>query len=119
MLQRTWLAMGTAAVVVAAMGSGPSAQAGVAPPGHQAAAVPVANMEAVLKAAQIDPRRADNTLTPGCGKVATWRSADHQMPAAFRCDEHRTAWTTVPGVGFRAAGDGRHRQEHPDENPPE
>ena len=74
------MAAGTAAaVVVAAMGSGPSAQAGVAPPGHQAAAVPVANMEAVLKAAQIDPRRADNTLTPGCGKgsdLAICRSPD-------------------------------------------
>jgi peptidoglycan hydrolase-like protein with peptidoglycan-binding domain len=28
-------------------------------------ALPTANMEAVLKAAQIDPRRADNTQTPG------------------------------------------------------
>jgi hypothetical protein len=31
----------------------------------QAAALPVANMEAVLKAAQIDPRRADSAITPG------------------------------------------------------
>lgn len=30
-----------------------------------AAALPTANMEAVLKAAQIDPRRADSALTPG------------------------------------------------------
>nr|WP_158895117.1 peptidoglycan-binding protein [Amycolatopsis anabasis] len=29
------------------------------------AALPAANMEAVLKAAQIDPRRADSALTPG------------------------------------------------------
>src|SRR2546429_5280869 len=28
-------------------------------------ALPAANMEAVLKAAQIDPRRADDTQTPG------------------------------------------------------
>src|SRR6185369_5994568 len=28
-------------------------------------ALPTANMEAVLKAAQIDPRRADDTQTPG------------------------------------------------------
>jgi hypothetical protein len=31
----------------------------------QAVALPVVNMEAVLKAAQIDPRRADSALTPG------------------------------------------------------
>src|SRR5215218_5371232 len=30
-----------------------------------AATLPVANMEAVVKAAQIDPRRADTALTPG------------------------------------------------------
>jgi peptidoglycan hydrolase-like protein with peptidoglycan-binding domain len=30
-------------------------------------ALPTANMEAVLKAAQIDPRRADSALTPGSG----------------------------------------------------
>ncbi|MEC3982819.1 peptidoglycan-binding protein, partial [Amycolatopsis sp. H20-H5] len=32
---------------------------------REAAALPAANMEAVLKAAQIDPRRADSALTPG------------------------------------------------------
>src|SRR5215211_2468914 len=30
-----------------------------------AATLPVANMEAIVKAAQIDPRRADTALTPG------------------------------------------------------
>ena len=43
---------------------------GVAAPAHASrsatlAALPVANMEAVLKAAQIDPRRPGNALTPG------------------------------------------------------
>jgi peptidoglycan hydrolase-like protein with peptidoglycan-binding domain len=43
---------------------------GVAVPAHASqnttlVALPVANMEAVLKAAQIDPRRADTALTPG------------------------------------------------------
>jgi peptidoglycan hydrolase-like protein with peptidoglycan-binding domain len=42
----------------------------VAAPAHAdpdltAVALPVANMEAVLKAAQIDPRRADSVITPG------------------------------------------------------
>ncbi|MGW4959935.1 peptidoglycan-binding domain-containing protein [Nonomuraea sp. NPDC004186] len=32
---------------------------------HQAAALPSVNMEATVKAAQIDPRRPDDTLTPG------------------------------------------------------
>jgi peptidoglycan hydrolase-like protein with peptidoglycan-binding domain len=32
----------------------------------QAVALPTANMELVLKAAQIDPRRPDTTITPGC-----------------------------------------------------
>ncbi|MFI6735309.1 hypothetical protein ACIBI9_20480 [Nonomuraea sp. NPDC050451] len=32
---------------------------------HQAAALPSVNMEATVKAAQIDPRRSDNTQTPG------------------------------------------------------
>ncbi|MFD4636420.1 peptidoglycan-binding protein [Lentzea sp. NPDC058436] len=34
-------------------------------PSGTAAALPVVNMEAAVLAAQIDPRRADNTLTPG------------------------------------------------------
>ncbi len=34
-------------------------------PSASAAALPAVNMEATVKAAQIDPRRADNTLTPG------------------------------------------------------
>jgi peptidoglycan hydrolase-like protein with peptidoglycan-binding domain len=39
---------------------------GVAAPAYAAqTALPVADMEAVLKAAQIDPRRADSTQTPG------------------------------------------------------
>lgn len=33
----------------------------------RAAALPVVDMEAVLKAAQVDPRRADSALTPGSG----------------------------------------------------
>lgn len=33
--------------------------------GTAAATLPVANMEAIVKAAQIDPRRADTSLTPG------------------------------------------------------
>lgn len=39
--------------------------AGQLPGGTAAAALPVANMEAIVKAAQIDPRRADTSLTPG------------------------------------------------------
>ncbi len=44
---------------------------GAAPTGHAqtttaaAAALPAVNMEATVKAAQIDPRRTDDTLTPG------------------------------------------------------
>jgi len=34
-------------------------------PATEASALPSVNMEATVKAAQIDPRRADNTLTPG------------------------------------------------------
>jgi hypothetical protein len=36
-----------------------------APTAASAATLPAVNMEAVVKAAQIDPRRADDTLTPG------------------------------------------------------
>jgi peptidoglycan hydrolase-like protein with peptidoglycan-binding domain len=37
----------------------------IPPSAQTAAALPVVDMEAVVLAAQIDPRRADNTLTPG------------------------------------------------------
>ncbi|MEU3454929.1 hypothetical protein ABZ671_15215 [Micromonospora sp. NPDC006766] len=53
------------------MAVGVPAPAGAATPGATAqptiatAALPVVDMEAVVLAAQIDPRRADNTLTPG------------------------------------------------------
>ncbi|MEU4742590.1 peptidoglycan-binding domain-containing protein [Actinosynnema sp. NPDC023658] len=43
---------------------GLAAPASAAP---QAAALPTVDMEAVLKAAQIDPRRADSAITPGSG----------------------------------------------------
>src|SRR5829696_1120890 len=39
--------------------------AGLLPGAMAVAALPVANMEAIVKAAQIDPRRADTALTPG------------------------------------------------------
>lgn len=39
--------------------------AGIAQTGVDAAALPVVNMEATVKAAQIDPRRPDDSLTPG------------------------------------------------------
>ncbi|QFG22300.1 peptidoglycan-binding protein [Actinomadura sp. WMMB 499] len=51
------------AIPTAASGA-PSARAAGAPAGG-ARAVPKVNMEATVKAAQIDPRRADDTLTPG------------------------------------------------------
>jgi peptidoglycan hydrolase-like protein with peptidoglycan-binding domain len=67
-MRRPWLAVGLAAlcVVVGAPVSAQAATSGVAAqrPGT-AAALPVVNMEATVLAAQIDPRRADNTLTPG------------------------------------------------------
>lgn len=40
---------------------------GLAAPASAATALPVVDMEAVLKAAQIDPRRADSAVTPGSG----------------------------------------------------
>lgn len=45
------------------VGGAPAVEGSV--PAVAAAALPSVNLEAVLKAAQIDPRRADNTLTPG------------------------------------------------------
>ena len=67
-MRRTWLSVGLAALCVAvavpaqawAATSGATAQRTVT-----TAARPVVNMEATVKAAQIDPRRADDTLTPG------------------------------------------------------
>ncbi|MFE2755150.1 peptidoglycan-binding protein [Actinosynnema sp. NPDC059335] len=50
------------AAVVALIGS-----VGLATPANAATALPVVDMEAVLKAAQIDPRRADSAVTPGSG----------------------------------------------------
>lgn len=49
----------TAVAVTALVMAGPAQAAKASAP------LPVANMEAVLKAAQIDPRRPDTTLTPG------------------------------------------------------
>jgi peptidoglycan hydrolase-like protein with peptidoglycan-binding domain len=51
----------TAAVVTASAMSSPAAPT----PTAAAMTLPSVNMEATVKAAQIDPRRADNTLTPG------------------------------------------------------
>ncbi|MCX5115718.1 peptidoglycan-binding protein [Micromonospora sp. NBC_00362] len=67
-MHRPWLSVGLAALCVAvgvpahawAATSGATAQRTVT-----AAARPVVDMEATVLAAQIDPRRADNTLTPG------------------------------------------------------
>ncbi|PZS27144.1 MAG: peptidoglycan-binding protein [Pseudonocardiales bacterium] len=50
-----------AMVVLAPM----TASAAQPSPALRAAALPTVNMEATVKAAQIDPRRADHTLTPG------------------------------------------------------
>ncbi|MCZ7375154.1 peptidoglycan-binding domain-containing protein [Micromonospora sp. WMMC250] len=67
-MRRPWLTVGLAVLCVAA--SVP-AHASAATPDTTAqravttAALPVVDMEATVLAAQIDPRRADNTLTPG------------------------------------------------------
>ncbi|WP_262285814.1 peptidoglycan-binding protein [Micromonospora sp. MA102] len=67
-MRRPWLTVGLAALCVAV---GVPAHAGAATSGATAqrtvttAARPVVDMEATVLAAQIDPRRADNTLTPG------------------------------------------------------
>ncbi|MGC4759030.1 peptidoglycan-binding domain-containing protein [Micromonospora trifolii] len=53
-MRRPWLSVGLAALCVA-----------VGVPAHAWAARPVVDMEATVLAAQIDPRRPDNTLTPG------------------------------------------------------
>ncbi|MGW5558138.1 peptidoglycan-binding domain-containing protein [Micromonospora sp. NPDC003944] len=67
-MRRPWLPVGLAALCVAV---GVPAHAWAATSGATAqrtvttAARPVVDMEATVLAAQIDPRRADNTLTPG------------------------------------------------------
>jgi hypothetical protein len=55
-----------ALVLIGSVGlAAPATAAPQAPP--QAVALPTVDMEAVLKAAQIDPRRADSAITPGSG----------------------------------------------------
>jgi len=67
-MRRPWLAAGFVGLCVAV---GVPAHAWAATPGAMtqrsvtATARPVVDMEATVLAAQIDPRRADNTLTPG------------------------------------------------------
>ncbi|WP_030486925.1 peptidoglycan-binding domain-containing protein [Micromonospora chokoriensis] len=67
-MRRSWLSIGLAALCVAV---GAPAHAWAATTNATAqrtvatAALPVVDMEATVLAAQIDPRRADNTLTPG------------------------------------------------------
>jgi len=60
-MRRPWLAVGFAALCVA-VGVPAHAWAGTS---SAPAARPVVDMEATVLAAQIDPRRADHTLTPG------------------------------------------------------
>jgi len=45
----------------------------------------------------------------GCDRVASWRSAPPAEPA-WRCDEHRSPTTTVPGIGPAPEHPGRHEQ---------
>ena len=59
MLTRSLLAAGAAALIVATPGLAAASQP------QAATTLPSVNMEAVVKAAQIDPRRPDDTLTPG------------------------------------------------------
>ncbi|MEV6931675.1 peptidoglycan-binding protein [Dactylosporangium sp. NPDC051485] len=60
-MRRPWLAVGLAALCVAVSVPAPARAA----TSGATAALPVVNMEATVLAAQIDPRRADHTLTPG------------------------------------------------------
>ena len=65
----SWLTPGAAArlsagVAAAALVAGASVTA-ASPSAQAATTLPTVNMEATVKAAQIDPRRADSTLTPG------------------------------------------------------
>jgi peptidoglycan hydrolase-like protein with peptidoglycan-binding domain len=63
-MRRSWLAVGLAALYVG-VGVPAHAWAATSEPAPTAPARPVVDMEATVLAAQIDPRRADNTLTPG------------------------------------------------------
>ena len=63
-MRRPWLTVGFAALCVAA-GVPAHAWAATSRPASAATARPVVDMEATVLAAQIDPRRADDTLTPG------------------------------------------------------
>lgn len=47
----------------------------------------------------------------GCDRVATWRSDPPASEPVYRCEEHRTAATPVPGVGLPPTHDGRHRDD--------
>ncbi|MFC5186664.1 peptidoglycan-binding protein [Actinomadura harenae] len=66
-----YAAAATAAVAFVSIAGVTAVSAAQADSGHKAvpsadaAALPSVNMEALVKAAQIDPRRADNKLTPG------------------------------------------------------
>lgn len=65
-MKRPYLCMGVAtALIVAAMASAPGPGTPAAQASTAAGDLTVVNMEATVKAAQIDPRRADHTLTPG------------------------------------------------------
>jgi peptidoglycan hydrolase-like protein with peptidoglycan-binding domain len=67
-MRRPWLAVGLAALCVAIAAPAYAWAAtsdATAQRTSTAAALPVVDMEATVLAAQIDPRRADNTLTPG------------------------------------------------------
>jgi hypothetical protein len=63
-MRRSWLAVGLAALCVGA-GVPAHAWAATSGPAPTVTARPVVDMEATVLAAQIDPRRADDTLTPG------------------------------------------------------
>ncbi|GGO05730.1 peptidoglycan-binding domain-containing protein [Micromonospora parathelypteridis] len=67
-MRRPWVAVGLAvlcgAVIVPAQ-SWAATSGATTQPSVTTAALPVVSMEATVLAAQIDPRRADNTLTPG------------------------------------------------------
>ncbi|MCP2336430.1 peptidoglycan-binding domain-containing protein [Actinomadura rupiterrae] len=62
MKSRSRAAVLSAAVLLAALTGAPEASAA---PARAPRALPSVDMEAVVKAAQIDPRRPDSTLTPG------------------------------------------------------
>ncbi|MEU0546573.1 peptidoglycan-binding domain-containing protein [Micromonospora sp. NPDC005979] len=65
-MRRPWLTVGLAALCVAVGAPAHAAASGAAARRTAtAAARPIVDMEATVLAAQIDPRRADNTLTPG------------------------------------------------------